>query len=203
MEKPISNYMDTNYMESALRYRGHMLAYCSIRDVIEVLLHEKECGNPLSFRFNGFKIEPDDLSPENIERIVAEYEEYAKDGVVRPIEISYLEMRSEADGPNVTINDVARVIMEYKNAGIAAQYIFNGMEIYTGDINSEEEVLARYEAFMRSIPDKEDSKIDFENAVRAALGVFTKEELATMLDQIASSERSADKEEGEQSHDEQ
>lgn len=169
MDKRISRALTFEEMrDAALKgERGNF----NLDQAIQAMLEYKERGESVSYRFNGFKLESDEISADGIEKV---HEEYGKALSTKlPRELYAEEMRDAAlkgERGNFNLEQAAQAMLEYKTKGESVYYVFNGFELNSDEVTTVEETLEKYDRFLRrdreSKPaiesDVENEKIDSE-----------------------------------------
>lgn len=174
MNKRISRALTFKEMhEAALKGEKGSL---KLEQVIQTLLEYKERGESVSYRFNGFKLESDEISIDDIERT---YEEYRKALSSKlPRELFAEEMRDVAlkgQSGNLKLEQAVQAMLEYKAKGESVYYVFNGFELNSDEITTVEETIEKYDRFLRRDrePKTKDEKITTQKIGKATINTPT------------------------------
>jgi len=118
--------------------------------VIQTMLEYKARGESVSYRFNGFKLESDEISMDNIERIHEEYRKASSSKLPRELYVEEMrEATLKGERGNFNLEQVVQAMFEYKSKGESVYYVFNGFELNSDEITTVEETIEKYDRFLR------------------------------------------------------
>lgn len=144
---------------------------------IEAMLQYKAEGKSVSYRFNGFKLESDKISPDSVEKVKEEYRNTPLSHL--PRELYAEEMRDMAlrfRPGNFNLEQAVEAMLRYKEKGESVYYIFNGFELNSDEISTIEKTKEMYDLFIKE-ENMQNASISIKKAIENALaaGISTNE----------------------------